>query len=416
MAKISQIKKCRLCETSKLRVVLPLQPTPVGDLYLPENQKPEKLESFPLDVYQCASCGHVQLNAIVDPEYLYKDYIYTTSSSLGLTEHFQSYAATTSRKLKMKSGSLVVEIGSNDGTMLRGFQRAGMQVIGVDPATEIASKATQEGIPTINGFFSVETAKKIVKLHGKADLFVANNVLANVPCPRDIFLGVLELLKTDGVIIFETGYLKYLAEDCVFDNIYHEHIDYYSIQPLISFLKSLGLQLFDVDVSESKGSSIRCYVQRNGGKHPIAKGVQEICLRETEMGYGTIEPYQKLSKHLEKIKKQLHMILKPLKDQGKVVAGFGASVGVTTMLYHFELGGIVDYLLDDNPVRQGRFSPGMALEVKSPKILSTENRPDVVLPLAWRYAAPIIQKHGKLYQNQGGQFLQLLPTVEYLKL
>ena len=132
--------------------------------------------------------------------------------------------------------------------MLRGFQREGMKVIGVDPATEIAAKATQGGIPTIHGFFSVETAKKIVKMHGKADLFVANNVLANVPCPQDIFLGVLELLKTDGVIIFETGYLKYLAEDCVFDNIYHEHIDYYSIQPLISFLKSLGLELFDVDV------------------------------------------------------------------------------------------------------------------------------------------------------------------------
>ena len=220
MAKITEIKNCRLCGESKLRAVLPLHPTPVGDLYLPKNQNPEKLECFPLDVYQCASCGHVQLKAIVDPEYLYSDYIYTTSSSLGLAEHFQSYATRTVRKLEMRPGSLVVEIGSNDGTMLRGFQREGMKVIGVDPATEIAAKATQTGVPTIHGFFSVETAKKIVKMHGKADLFVANNVLANVPCPRDIFLGVLELLKTDGVIIFETGYLKYLAEDCVFDNIY----------------------------------------------------------------------------------------------------------------------------------------------------------------------------------------------------
>jgi SAM-dependent methyltransferase len=416
MAKITEIKNCRLCGESKLRAVLPLHPTPVGDLYLPKNQNPEKLECFPLDVYQCASCGHVQLKAIVDPEYLYSDYIYTTSSSLGLAEHFQSYATRTVRKLEMRPGSLVVEIGSNDGTMLRGFQREGMKVIGVDPATEIAAKATQTGVPTIHGFFSVETAKKIVKMHGKADLFVANNVLANVPCPRDIFLGVLEVLKTDGVIIFETGYLKYLAEDCVFDNIYHEHIDYYSIQPLISFFESLGLQLIDVDVSDSKGSSIRCYVQREGGKHPIGAGINELCHREREIGYGTIEPYKRLSVHLEDTKKQLHKILKPLKDQGKVVAGFGASVGVTTMLYHFELEGIVDYLLDDNPVRQGRFSPGMALEVKSPKILETENRPDIILLLAWRYAGPIIKKHGKQYQNHGGQFLQLLPTVAHLKI
>jgi hypothetical protein len=416
MAKITEIENCRLCGESKLRVVLPLRPTPVGDLYLPKNQKPEKLESFPLDVYQCASCGHVQLKAIVDPEYLYTDYIYTTSSSLGLAEHFQSYATRTVRKLEMRPGSLVVEIGSNDGTMLRGFQREGMKVVGVDPATEIAAKATQAGVPTINGFFSVEMAKKIVKMHGKADLFVANNVLANVPCPRDIFLGVLEFLKTDGVIIFETGYLKYLAEGCVFDNIYHEHIDYYSIQPLISFFKSLGLELFDVDVSDSKGSSIRCYVQREGGEHPIGAGINELCHREREIEYATIEPYKRLSVHLENTKKQLHKILKPLKDHGKVVAGFGASVGVTTMLYHFELEGIVDYLLDDNPVRQGRFSPGMALEVKSPEILATENRPDIVLLLAWRYAGPIIQKHAKLYQNQGGQFLQLLPTVAHLQI
>jgi hypothetical protein len=178
----------------------------------------------------------------------------------------------------------------------------------------------------------------------------------------------------------------------------------------------LGLELFDVDVSDSKGSSIRGYVQREGGRHPIGARIKELCHREHEIGYGSAEPYKKLRDHLEERKKQLHKILKPLKDQGRVVAGFGASVGVTTMLYHFELEGIVDYLLDDNPIRQGRFSPGMALEVKSPKILATENRPDIILILAWRYAGPITQKHGKQYQSQGGQFLQMLPTVEYLKI
>ena len=413
MARIVEIQACRLCESTKLAKVLPLNPTPVGDLYLPPARHPEGLESFPLDVYQCGECGHVQLKAVVDPGYLYTEYIYTTSSSLGLPEHFRNYAATVCRKLDLKPGGLVCEIGSNDGTMLRGFKEQGMRVIGVDPAREISKQATASGIPTVNDFFSADLARKIVAEHGAADLFIANNVLANVPSPRNIFLGAMELLKADGVIVFETGYLRYLAEDCVFDNIYHEHIDYYSIRPLIRFFDLIGLQLFDVDVTDSKGSSIRCYVQRKGGLRPVVEIVGELSQREESCGYGTPRPYATLEATLDGTKRALHEILAPLKAAGKTVAGFGASVGVTTVLYHFELHGLVDYLLDDNQSRQGLLSPGLALEVKSPDILSTPLRPDVVLLLAWRYAKPITTKHAG-YTAQGGRFLQMLPTVEFL--
>lgn len=414
MVKITLIQGCRLCGSDRLSKVMPLKPTPVGDLYLPAEKHPEKLESFSLDVFQCGPCGHVQLRAIVDPEYLYTDYIYTTSSSLGLPDHFHAYAKTVCKKLGLRAGGLVVEIGSNDGTMLRGFQQLGMKVAGVDPAKEIAAKATEEGVPTINDFFTADVAKAIVARHGRADLFIANNVLANVPSPRAIFLGAMEMLAEDGVIVFETGYLRYLAEDCVFDNIYHEHIDYYSIRPLVSFFEKLGLQLFDVDVSDSKGSSIRCYVQRQSGKRIVAPIVTELCERELRKGYGTPALYEALAKKLDETKADLHRILKDLKAAGKTVAGFGASVGVTTVLYHFELGGLVDYLLDDNTARQGLFSPGLALEVKSPAILSSPERPDVVLLLAWRYADPITRKHAGYVAN-GGRFLKMLPEVAFLE-
>lgn len=415
MAKITHIQGCRLCGCESLVKVIPLEPTPVGDLYLPAAKHPEELESFPLDVYQCGSCGHVQLRAVVDPEYLYTDYIYTTSSSLGLPEHFRAYAETVCGKLSLHPGGLVVEIGSNDGTMLRGFQQQGMKVAGVDPAREIAARATEQGVPTINDFFTADVARKIAAENGLADLFIANNVLANVPSPRDIFLGAMELLAADGVIVFETGYLRYLAEDCVFDNIYHEHIDYYSIRPLIVFFEGLGLQLFDVDISDSKGSSIRCYVQRQSGKRPISPVVAELCDREISKGYETPAPYESLSKKLAETKAELHRILGGLKAEGKTVAGFGASVGVTTVLYHFELTGLVDYLLDDNTTRQGLLSPGLGLEVKSPAVLSSPDRPDVVLLLAWRYADPITKKHAG-YAANGGRFLKMLPVVEYLEL
>lgn len=414
MARVTEIQGCRLCDSPHLAKVLPLKPTPVGDLYLPADRHPEKLESFPLDVYQCEKCGHVQLKAVVDPEYLYTEYIYTTSSSLGLADHFKAYAATVCEKLGLKPGSLVAEIGSNDGTMLRGFQAQGMRVQGVDPAREISAKATASGVPTINDFFTVELARKIKSEVGPADLFIANNVLANVPSPRSIFEGALELLSDSGVIVFETGYLRYLSEDCVFDNIYHEHIDYYSIKPLIGFFESLELQLFDVDVSDSKGSSIRCYVQRKSGKRAVAPIVAELVQREEAKEYAKPAPYQALSAKLEETKIALLDLLKPLKAEGKTIAGFGASVGVTTVLYHFELDGLVDYLLDDNASRQGLRSPGMGLEIKSPEILTSPQRPDVVLLLAWRYEAPIVKRHSG-YAANGGRFLRMLPEVRYLE-
>lgn len=404
------LKACRLCTGTDLSEVLSLSPTPAGDHYLTPDRHPEKLPVFPLSLFQCRRCGHVQLGAIVDPDYLYSEYIYVTSSSLGLAEHFKDYAKKTAEKLNLKPGSLVVEIGSNDGTMLRAFQDLGMRVVGVDPAREIAQKATASGVRTINAYFSSEIAARIVADEGPALLVIANNVMANVNSPREVVEAVKMVLDPQGVFVFETGYSKYLTEDCVFDNIYHEHIDYYAVAPLVRFFQSLGMRLFDVHVSASKGSSIRCYADLAEACRSVAPGVGELVLREKQFRYQEPEPYERLSRRLLATKNELQKIVAPAIKRGEKIAGFGASVGVTTVLYHFELGHSITLLIDDNPARQGLASPGLGLPVCSPEILYAENRPDRVLLLAWRYAEAIVGRHSR-YARDGGQFVRILPEV-----
>ena len=413
MAKITPIAACRMCASSDLHEVMPLTPTPAGDHYLRNLQEAKRLECFPLILKQCGGCGHVQLASMVDPEYIYSDYIYTTSSSLGLSEHFSNYASMVSSSLNLSKDSFVVEIGSNDGTMLKAFQQLGHRALGVDPARDIANKATLAGQKTLNEFFTPALAETIRAEYGDADLFIANNVLANVPDPYEIFYGASELLGPQGVIVFETGYLRYLAEDCVFDNIYHEHIDYYSIRPLLALLKRLGLVLFDVHVSESKGSSIRCMIQKATGNRVINPVIETLLEREKARSYGSRQPYLDLAQRLQNIKKALLKELSGLKKEGMVIAGFGASVGVTTMLYYFGLNDVIDYLIDDNTSRHGLFSPGLGLEVQDSNILHTQEKPDVVVNLAWRYVKPIIEKHAE-YINYGGLFINILPEMSCL--
>ncbi len=402
---------CRLCRHSDLEKVLHLQPTPVGDLYRPPEFSKDPLPLLDLDLFQCRKCCHVQLGLLVDPEDLYGSYIYTTSSSSGLREHFSRYAEELITKLQLAPGDLILEMGSNDGTLLSFLQAGGMKVLGIDPAKDIAAKATANGILTWNHFFSKELAPQIKAEFGKAKVFIANNVMANVTDPFAIVEGIVELLDDDGVFVFETGYLKHLAEDCVFDNIHHEHIDYYSVAPLVTFFAQFNLQIFDVQESTSKGSSIRVFVQQKSGKRPIQAVVQDLVEREKSLEYGTPSPYQRLQNRLETTKRELHRLLNQYHADGYSVAGYGAAIGVTTMLFHFELSGLISQLIDDNPVRHGLLSPGLNLPVVSSRILEGPNAPQVVAILSWRYAGQIMQRNAA-YSQQGGKFLRILPQIE----
>lgn len=396
----SAIKKCRLCG-HRLRKLFDLGRTPVGDHYLPAKLQKKKLPLFPLQLVQCKSCGHVQLSSRVNPEYLYTNYIYRTADSLGLVRHYKKYCAEVIGNLRLAPGSKVLEIGSNDGSLLREFKKKNMQVLGIDPAKQIAKEANKKGVPTWNLFFNKTTAEKIKNKKENFDLVIANNVLANVPDLKEFFEAVKIVLKPSGFFVFETGYVKYLAENILFDNIYHEHIDYFAIRPTRKALKLYDLRLVDCVENNSKGASIRCFAQKTPSEKKETKRLRDLCKHEKKKKYQTSMPYKRMFKKITILSDNLRRELLRRSKGGERLMGFGASVGVTTMLYFFKIGRMLSGLLDDNKNRWGLVSPGLKLNVASPKQIQ---KPTSVIILAWRYEKSILAKHHK---NQNLNLIKL---------
>jgi hypothetical protein len=389
-----------------------MQPSPIADAYVPASRLHERQELYPLDLHLCLECGHVQLLEVVPPEVLFGDYIYTTGISPGLVEHFRYYAQEALRRFAPPAGSLAVDIGSNDGTLLRFLQAGGLRVLGVDPAVQIARRATESGIETVASFFTSDLARQLKRHHGPAALVTANNVFAHADGLPDMADGVRELLAASGVFIFEVSYLADIVEKLLFDTVYHEHLCYHSVAPLDVFLARHGLELFDVQRLPSKGGSIRCFVQLAGGKHRRTSAVSDLLAFEVQLGLAAPQVFQQFTARLQTIKQELLSLVRKLHGQGQTIAGYGASATVTTLMSYFGLWPYLGYLVDDNPARHGLFSPVYHLPVHPPQTLY-EQKPDCVLILAWQYAEPILKKNVR-YVEQGGRFIRPLPTVQVI--
>jgi hypothetical protein len=282
-----------------------------------------------------------------------------------------------------------------------------MRVLGVDPAREIAERATQSGIETLPAFFTPEFSRRIRRDYGPASIVTANNVFANVDDLAGFAEGVRELLAPDGVFVFESFYLADLIQNMVFDFIYHEHLSYYSVRPFLSFFRQLGMELIDVQRISTKGGSLHCTVQRAGGPRAISPSVSEMAAFETNAGIDRPETFKVFAAKIHAVKNHLLSFLDGVKKNGATVVGYGAAVGVTTLTYHFEIGRYLEYLVDDNSAKQGRYSPGLHLPV-FPSTVLTERQPDYVIILAWRYAEPVIQKN-RVYLERGGRFVVPVP-------
>jgi len=407
---VSRRRSCRLCGSHDLVLALPILPSPIADAFVGRDKKNQQQPSIPLDLYLCEDCGHVQNLDIVNPELLFRDYIFHTSHSAGLVEHFRQYARDVGVEFLFSPGSLVVEIGSNDGTLLHFFKEQNMRVQGVDPALAIAQNASQSGIPTIPEFFTSELATNISTTQGQATLVVANNVFAHADNLSDIVKGIAELLDQDGVFIFEVSYLLDIIDRFVFDTVYHEHLSYHSIEPLKRFFLLHGLHLFDVRRNKSKGGSIRGFVQRVGGPYKENIVIQEMIKNENERGLRQLKIFQDYERQILNRKAAVLTFIDSVRNKGKSIIGYGASTTATTLMYHFELDDKLSFLVDDNSMKHGLFSPGCHLEVK-PSSALYEEQPDVVLILAWQYADPILEKHGRFILN-GGQFIIPLPQLK----
>ncbi|MBA4186960.1 MAG: D-mycarose 3-C-methyltransferase [Planctomycetaceae bacterium] len=399
--------RCLLCGSGDLSLALPLADSAVGNDYLRDRQPQQK---FAQSLHLCGGCGNVQIEDVVNPDLLFRQYTYSTTSSLGLVEHFRKYAAEIAGQVGLTAGSLVADIGSNDGSLLKAFADRGCRVVGVDPAVEIAAHATAEGVPTVPEYFSREVAARIRDEHGPAKLITANNVFAHsdqLPAMAD---AVRDLLDADGLFTFEVSYLLDIVQKMLFDTVYHEHLCYHSVRSLRSFFAQHGLQLIDARRIPTKGGSLRGTVQLAGGPRTVSPEVGRLIEWEALTRLHSPETFRAYARRIDAAKEQFVAVLDRCRAAGKVVAGYGASPTVTTLIDQFDLANRLDFLVDDNPVKQHTFSPGHHLPVY-PSGAIYEREADVVAVLAWQYANPITAKHRR-FAEAGGRFVVPLPQLQ----
>lgn len=403
---------CRLCASYNLELVFKLAPTPPADAYVGASEVGKKQEVYPLDLYFCRDCGLTQLLEVVSPEEIYLKYKYETSRSPGLSEHYRDYADWVIKKFGIPEKSFVVDIGCNDGTLLKFFKIKNIRVLGIDPASKVAEKGSSEGVEILTEFFTPALAYKIKRERGAADVITANNVMANIDDLDEFVSGIHDLLSPEGIFVFETGYLVDMVNNSVFDNIYHEHISYFSVKPLLPFFSRHDMEFIDIERVPTKGGSIRGVVQRIGAKRRPSGSIKKIISLEEKNGFGDAGTLKDFAKRIDGIRKELVGVLDKYRKDGKRVAGYGASHSVTTMIFQFGIADNLDFLVDDNPLKQNRFSPGFHIPVMNPNVIY-ERKPDYILILPWRFSKPIIDRHSK-YANGGGRFIVPLPKVEII--
>ena len=397
-----------MCDRQKLVRVVELTPTPPGNHFVQAKDRDVPQKSYPLELYFCESCAHVQLGHVVDPVILYRqNYSYVSGTSPVFVDHLRQYAAHMQEKFNLEKGALITDIGSNDGTALSFFKQAGFRVVGVDPATEIVQIARERGIDTECEFFSTAVAKTLREKYGPAQLITSHNACAHIDNLRDVILGVTNWLAADGLFVMEVGYVLDVYQNAWFDTIYHEHLDYHSVIPLVPFFAGLGLEVIDVQRVSPQGGSIRVVSQRKGGRYPVKNSVADIMALEREVGLDRAETFIAFNDSINEVKKRLRALVSELKSQGKSIAGYGAPTKATTLLTHFDLGRVLDFLVDDNPLKQGLLSPGHHIPVVGAEEMYRRH-PDYVLILAWNFAENIMARHRR-YRDEGGRFILPMP-------
>jgi SAM-dependent methyltransferase len=404
---------CRACGGTALRRFLSLGPTPLANAFLRSPNQFAAEARYPLDVYYCEVCSLVQLLDVIDPEVLFRDYIYVTGTSDTMAAHNTVYAATLVELLRLAASELVVEAGSNDGSLLACFAVHGVRTLGVEPAGNIAALARKRGIDTLNLFFDAHTARQIRGAHGPAKAVLANNVLAHVDDPADFLRGCRSLLAADGLIVIEVPYLRELLARLEYDTIYHEHLSYFSITALLRLFEAAHLAVVRIDHVPVHGGSLRVYAAawEERGRH--ADDVRAAAAAEQAAGLITFSRYQGFAQEVASHRQRLCALLEEVRAQGRTVAGYGAPAKGNTLLNYCGIGtDLLPYTVDKNPLKVGLFTPGMHIPVLPSETL-LERQPDYVLILAWNFADEIMRQQ-QIYRGRGGRFIIPLPVPEVL--
>ena len=404
--KIYNVKNyCRLCKSKKLKLSFDLGLSPIGDEY---TSKKNKSPLMPLKILSCISCGFKQLSIVVNEDRVYGEYLYTTSTSTGLKEHFVKSYKFIEKKISLKKKDLIIDIGSNDGSNLEIFKRAGYHTLGIEPSKNLCLIARSKKIDTLNGKLTDNVVKKIIENKGYPKLICIYNLMANIDNLDDFTLKLTKLMKKDTIIAVESFSLAGIVEKNLFDNIYHEHLSYFHIGPLIKYFEKFDLEIFHAENNNIKGGSIKFFLRT---KQNLKINLKKSLNYEKKLKLNSINAFKKIieinKKNIIKIKKFVDSI------KGQIIAGYGASCGSTVLIHYYNIKNKIDIFLDDEKRRKKLYAPSTNIKVYNPNttILKKVN---VVLIISWRYEGIILKnfkkKYPKIFKEQ--QWYALLPKIK----
>ena len=400
---------CRSCGRGDLRNVLSLGQMPLANSLVSREKLDTAEGVFPLELAFCPTCTLVQITETVSPEELFGEYLYFSSFSNTMLEHAEDLADHLIETRALNSESLVVEIGSNDGYLLQYFVARGVPVLGIEPATNIVQIAEQKGVRSLCGFFGAELAQRLKERGQRADVIIANNVLAHVADLNGFVEGLEALIKNDGLIVVEVPYLVDLIDHCEFDTIYHEHLCYFSVTSLKRLLRRHGLELISVEKIATHGGSLRLFVMRED-QAKSDETVTALLNDEAEWGVNSVESYESFEDAVVQMKASIRTMLNTISRDGGRIAAYGAAAKATVLLNYCEIGReVVEFVVDRSPHKQGRYVPGVRIPIVAPSRL-LEEMPEYTLLLAWNLAEEVLDQEAK-YRQRGGKFIIPLPSV-----
>lgn len=403
---------CLLCGSASVEEFLDLGYTALANKFLTCEELSMPEPAYPLRVGFCHSCGHVQLTEIVPPAAMFEDYLYMSSASDTLKAHLHELSDVVVERQGLSAKDLVIDIGCNDGTLLKGFRRHGVKVLGVDPAVNLAALAGDDVIERYVGFFSAATAQEIVRRWGQASAITATNTFPHIPELQDFIRGIQTALAPGGVFVIEAHYLVDLLEQGAFDTVYHEHVSYWALGPMQKLFKSAGMEIVDAERLPIHHGQLRVFVQRAGEK-PIQPRVAELLEKERALGIHDFSTYRRFAAQTQKIKSDLHANLCEIRQQGNSIAGYGAPAKGNTLLSYLEIGpDVLTYIADRSPLKQGRYTPGSHIPVVPAEQL-LRDQPDYCLLLAWNFADEIVAQQAE-YRRRGGKFIMPVPEVSII--